>query len=116
VVSQAEKEQEDCDMTGSSVVDERASGFASFHATQAEVLTMRITGRPRGDGTLIDVVTCSDGEFTLSLGLGIDTAGTVHDPAGRVTFSFQVIPRPPGPFPSLSAADLDSLAAALTTC
>jgi len=30
------------------------------------------------------------------LGLGIDTAGTVHDAAGQITFSFQVIPRPPG--------------------
>jgi hypothetical protein len=48
------------------------------------------------------------------LGLGIDTAGTVHDAAGRITFSFQVIPRPPGPFRPLSPADLDSLAAALT--
>jgi hypothetical protein len=187
-------------MTDSSVVDERASGLASFHATQAEVLTMRVIGRPRGDGNLIDVITYSDGEFTLSfapgksgggvptieevlgprqlsalldalqdevdhpptahdldlaalrafvevlahkvgaaasnrferarfasiskdtgggivghLGLGIDTAGTVHDAAGRVTFSFQVIPRPPGPFLPLSPADFDSLAAALTT-
>ena len=187
-------------MTDSSVVDERASGLASFHATQAEALTMRVIGCPRGDGDLIDVITYSDGEFTLRfapgksggavptivevlgprelsalldalqdevghpptdhdldpaalrafievlahkvgaaasnrferarfagvskdagggivghLGLGIDTAGTVHDAAGRVTFSFQVIPRPPGPFLPLSPADLDSLAAALTT-
>jgi hypothetical protein len=187
-------------MTDSSMVDERANGFASFHAAQAEVLAMRVIGRPRGDGDLIDVITYSDGEFTHRfvpgkpgvrvptivevlgprqlpalldalqdevdhppadhdldlaalrafvevlahkvgtaasyrferarfvsiskdagggivghLGLGIDTAGTVHDAAGRVTFSFQVIPRPPGPFLPLSPADLDSLAAALTT-
>jgi hypothetical protein len=187
-------------MTDSSVVNERANGFASFHATQAEVLAMRVTGRPRGGGNLIDIITYSEGEFTLRfapgtpggvapgvvevlgprqlsalldalqdevdhppadhdldlaalrafvevlahkvgtaasnrferarfasvskdagggivghLGLGIDTAGTVHDAAGRITFSFHVIPRPPGPFLPLSAADLDSLAAALTT-
>jgi hypothetical protein len=199
VVSRAEQEQEDYDMTGSSAVDERASGFASFHATQAEVLAVRVIGRRRRDGNLIDVITYSEGEFTLRctagkpgvgvptivevlgprqlsalldalqdevdhppadhdldlaalrafvevlahkvgtaasnrfeqarfasiskdagggivghLGLGIDTAGTVHDAAGRVTFSFQVIPRPPGPFLPLSPADLDSLAAALT--
>ena len=48
------------------------------------------------------------------LGLGIDTAGTVHDAACRITFSFHVVPRPPGPFRPLSPADLDSLAAALT--
>jgi hypothetical protein len=194
-------------MTDSSVVDERASGFAGFHATQAEVVAMSVIGRPRGDGSLIDVITFSEGQFTrrfaggkpgvrvptivevldrrqLSalldalqdevdhpptdhdqdevdhsptvhdldlaalrafvevlarkvgtaasnrferarfasvskdagggivghLGLGIDTAGTVHDAAGRVTFSFQVIPRPPGPFLPLSVADRDSLA------
>jgi hypothetical protein len=49
------------------------------------------------------------------LGLGIDTAGTVHDAGGSVTFSFHVIPRPPGPFQPLSPPDLDSLVAALTT-
>jgi hypothetical protein len=187
-------------MTDSSVVDDRASGFAGFHATQAEVVAMSVIGRPRGDGSLIDVITFSEGQFTrrfaggkpgvgvpaivevldrrqLSalldalqdevdhpptdhdldlaalrafvevlarkigtaasnrferarfasvskdagggivghLGLGIDTTGTVHDAAGRVTFSFQVIPRPTGPFLPLSAADRDSLTAALTT-
>ena len=51
-------------MTGSSAVNEHASGFASFHATQAETLAMRITGRPHGDGNLIDVITYSEGEFT----------------------------------------------------
>jgi hypothetical protein len=160
---------------------------------------MRVIGRPLGDDNLIDIITYSDGEFTLRfapgksgggvptivevlgprqlsallnalqdeeipptdhdldlaalrafvealthkvgaaasnrferarfasisrdagggivghLGLGIDTTGTVHAAAGRVTFSFQVIPRPPGPFLPLSPADLDSLAAALTT-
>lgn len=55
------------------------------------------------------------GAIVGHLGLGIDTAGTVHDAAGQITFSFQVIPRPPGPFRPLSPADLDSLAAALTT-
>jgi len=187
-------------MTDSSVVDQRANGLASFHATQAEVEAMRVIGRPLGDNNLIDVITYSDGEFTLRfapgksgggvptivevlgprqlsalldalqdemdhpptdhdldltalrafievlthkvgavasnrferarfasisrdagggivghLGLGIDTAGTAHDAAGRVTFSFQVIPRPPGPFLPLSPADLGSLAAALAT-
>lgn len=34
-------------------------------------------------------------------GLGIDTAGTVHDAGGRVTFSFQVIPLPLGLFQPL---------------
>jgi hypothetical protein len=55
------------------------------------------------------------GAIVGHLGLGIDTAGTVHDAAGEITFSFHVIPRPPGPFRPLSPADLDSLAAALTT-
>lgn len=57
-------------MTDSSVVDEHASGFASFHATQAEVLAMRVIGRPRGDGNLIDVITYSEGEFTLRFAPG----------------------------------------------
>lgn len=186
-------------MTDSSVAHDRASGFASFHATQAEVVDMRVIGRSRRDTDLLDVITYSDGEFTLTfapgrpgvavphiaevlgprqlsplldalqdevdhppadhdldlaalrafvevlahkvgtaasnrferarfagiskdagggivghLGLGIDTAGTVHDAAGRVTFSFHVIPLPPGPFSPLSPADRDSLVAALT--
>jgi hypothetical protein len=64
-VLQAEKEREGCDMTDSFVVDKRASGFASFHATKADVLAMRVIGRPRGDGHLIDIITYSEGEFTL---------------------------------------------------
>jgi hypothetical protein len=187
-------------MADSSVVTDHASNFASFRATQAEVLAMCVIGRLRGDVDVIDIITYEDGEFTLRfaagrpgvvvpaivevlkprqlsalldplqdeldhppvdhdldlaalrafvdvlakkvgaeasnrferarfaeiskdagggivghLGLGIDTAGTVHDAAGQITFSFQVIPRPPGPFRPLSPADLDSLAAALTT-
>lgn len=184
-------------MTDSSVVEQRASGLAGFQTGQADILVLRIIGRPGGD--LVDIITYSDGEFTLRfgpgrpgvrvplfvrvleprelaalldalqdqvdhppvdhldlvalrafvdvlaqkvgpgasnrfegarfagigkdagggivghLGLGIDTAGTVHDAGGRVTFSFQVIPLPPGPFQPLSPPDLDSLVAALTT-
>lgn len=184
-------------MTGTTVADDRANDFATFHATQAE-LSATVIGRLRGDSHLIDIITYSEGQFTLRfapgkpgdkvptlveilnphqlsalldalqdeldhptdqkldlaalrafvellahtlgttasnrfeqarfagiskdaagvivghLGLGIDTAGTVHDAAGRITFSFQVVPRPPGPFRPLSPADLDSLAAALT--
>ena len=62
-----------------------------------------------------DIGKDAGGAIVGHLGLGIDTAGTVHDAAGQITFSFQVIPRPPGPFRPLSAADLDSLAAAITT-
>jgi hypothetical protein len=187
-------------MTDTTVVDDHASGFASFHATQAEV-SATVVGRPHGPSGLIDVITYSEGQFTrrfaasepgeavptlveilgprqLSalldalqdeldqpptnhdldlgalrtfvellaskvgtassnrfeqarfaeiskdaygaivgrLGLGIDTAGTVRDAGGKITFSFQVIPRPTGPFLPLSPADLDSLAAALTAC
>ncbi|MGB6161699.1 MAG: hypothetical protein WCF33_12830 [Pseudonocardiaceae bacterium] len=186
-------------MTDTTVAGDRANGFATFHATQAE-MSATVIGRPRGDSSLIDIITYSEGQFTLRfapgkpgdvaptiveilnprqlsalldalqdeldnpptdqkldlaalrafvellartlgttasnrfeqasfasiskdaggaivghLGLGIDTAGTVHDAAGMITFSFQVIPRPPGPFRPLSPADLDSLAAALTT-
>lgn len=77
------------DMTDGSVVDQRPSGFAGFHATQAEVLTMRVTGRPRGDGDLIDVITYSDGEFTLRFapakpGGGVPTIVKVLGPPGRV--------------------------------
>lgn len=185
-------------MTETTVADDHANDFATFHATQAE-LSATVIGRPRGPSSLIDIITYSEGQFTLRfapgkpgdvaptiveilnprqlsalldalqdeldhpsdpkldlaalrafvellahtvgttasnrfeqarfagiskdaggaivghLGLGIDTAGTVHDAAGKITFSFHVIPRPPGPFRPLSAADLDSLAAALTT-
>jgi len=184
-------------MTDSSVVEQRASGLASFQTGQADILVLRVIGRPSGG--LVDIITYSDGEFTLRfgpgrpgvrvpffvrvlelrelaalldalqdqvdhppadrnldlvalrafvevlaqkvgpgasnrfgearfagiskdagggivghLGLGVDTAGTVHDAGGRVTFSFQVIPLPPGPFQPLSPPDLDSLVAALT--
>lgn len=188
-------------MTDSSVTHDHASSFASFHATQADVVAIRVIGRSPGDADVLDVITYSDGEFTLTFapakpgvkvpaiveilgprqlsalldalqdeidhppadhdldlaalrafvevlahklgaaasnrfegarfagisrdagdgivghfGLGIDTAGTVHDAAGKVTFSFHVIPLPPGPFSPLSPADLNSLAAALTAC
>jgi len=49
------------------------------------------------------------------LGLGIDTAGTLYDAGGTVSFSTHVIPLPPGPFQPLSQPDRDSLVAALTT-
>jgi hypothetical protein len=184
-------------MTETTVADDRASGFATFHATQAD-MSATVIGRPHRHSSLIDVITYSEGEFTLRyapskpgeaaptiveilnprqlsalldalqdevdhpptdheldlaartrgasgaqawnyrvqplpdarfagirkdaggaivghLGLGIDTAGTVQDATGKITFSFQVIPRPPGPFRPLSPADLDSLTAALTT-
>jgi hypothetical protein len=186
-------------MTDTTVADDRANDFATFHATQAD-MSATIVGRPRGDSSLINIITYSEGQFTLRfapgkpgavaptiveiptprqlsalldalqdeldnpptdqkldlaalrafvalladtlgttasnrfeqarftgiskdaggtivghLGLGIDTAGTVHDAAGKITFSFQVIPRPAGPFRPLSPADLDTLAAALTT-
>jgi hypothetical protein len=186
-------------MTDTTVADDRANDFATFHATQAD-MSATVIGRPRGHSSLIDIITYSEGQFTLRfapgkpgdvapsivevlnprqlsalldalqdeldhdpstdqkldlaalrafvellahtlgttasnrfeqarfagiskdaggaivghLGLGIDTAGAVHDAAGEITFSFQVIPRPPGPFRPLSPADLDSLAAALT--
>jgi hypothetical protein len=186
-------------MTDTTVADDRANDFATFHAIQAD-MSATVIGRPRGHSSLIDIITYSEGQFTLRfapgkpgdvapsivdvlnprqlsalldalqdeldnpptdqkldlaalrafvellartlettasnrfeqatfasiskdaggtivghLGLGIDTTGTVHDAAGKITFSFQVIPRPPGPFRPLSPADLDSLAAALTT-
>ncbi|MGH3869397.1 MAG: hypothetical protein ACRDQ4_25490 [Pseudonocardiaceae bacterium] len=102
-------------MTDSSVAHDRASGFASFHAThatQADVLAMRVIGRSRRGADLLDVITYRDREFTLTFSSGwpgvtvpaIDTAGTMHNAAGRVTFSFHVIPLPQG----------RSLAAALT--
>jgi hypothetical protein len=184
-------------MTDTTVADDRANDFATFHATQAD-MSATVMGRPRGHSGLIDIITYSEGQFTLRfapgkpgdvapsivevlnsrqlsalldalqdeldnpptdqkldlaalrafvallahtlgttasnrfeqasfagiskdaggaivghLGLGIDTAGTVHDAAGQITFSFQVIPRRPGPFRPLSPPDLDSLAAAL---
>lgn len=186
-------------MTEMTVAEDRASGFATFHATQAD-MSATVIGRPHGHGSLIEVITYSEGQFALRyapskpgeaaptiveilnprqlsalldalqdeldhppmdpeldvtalrafvgllvhklgttasnrfeqarfagiskdaagaivghLGLGIDTAGTVHDAAGSITFSFQVLPRPPGPFRPLSPADIDSLTAALTT-
>lgn len=48
------------------------------------------------------------------LGLGIDTAVTVHDAGGVISFSQQPVPLPPGPFRPLSQAERDSLTAALT--
>jgi hypothetical protein len=57
------------------------------------------------------------GAIVGHLGLGIDTAGIVHDAGGRVTFSFRdhQFSLPPWPFRPLSLPDLESLIAALTT-
>ncbi len=56
------------DMTDSSVAEERASGLASFQVGQADIGTLSVIGRPGGN--LIDIITYSDGEFTLRFGPG----------------------------------------------
>ncbi|HMC68031.1 MAG TPA: hypothetical protein VKJ07_02655 [Mycobacteriales bacterium] len=61
-----------------------------------------------------DVIRDACGGIVAHLGLGIDTAGTVHDTAGAVSFSTHVVPLPPGPFRPLSRAERRTLARALT--
>jgi hypothetical protein len=57
-------EQEDFAMPETTVAEDRASGFATFHATQAE-MSATVIGRPRGHSSLIDIITYSEGQFTL---------------------------------------------------
>jgi hypothetical protein len=49
------------------------------------------------------------------LGVGIDTVVTVHDGDGWVTFSFHVLPLPPGPFQPMSPPDLGCFVTTLIT-
>src|SRR5439155_22649796 len=69
---------------------------------------------PYGHARFADVIRDACGGTVAPLGLGIDTAGTVHDTAGAVSFSTHVVPLPPGPFRPLSRAERPTLARALT--
>jgi hypothetical protein len=68
-VTQRDKEQEDFEMADTTVADDRANDFATFHATQAD-MSATVVGRPRGDSSLINIITYSEGQFTLRFAPG----------------------------------------------